>query len=120
MLNQFLNNLRPKFASAAQVILDEWIQDENGYDELYGYGGACDDIAIALSTVISDNILGVEIEDGGQDGDDHVYITVNDENETYIIDIPHHLYEIGAGYTWKKRNGVKINPSDILIAPLSI
>ena len=44
-LLQEIECLRPDFVLAAQDVLDNWIQDDGGFSEQYGYGGVCDYIA---------------------------------------------------------------------------
>lgn len=116
---------RPQLAAAAQQILDAWEVDEDGYDEEFGTGGACDAISHAFSEHLG--FLYVDaagrtrhpnIVDGGQDGDDHAWLVVFDEHEIYAVDLPAGVYEVGGGYNWTKRAGVRIRPSDIVIDPL--
>ena len=108
-----LNQLRTKFASAAQQVYDDWIQDEN--DDLNG-GGICQDIADAIATVVSHNI---QTADAGvissACGEQHVWCIVTNGQEAYEVDIPYNTYETGGGYSWKKIPNVRFNPNDIAI-----
>lgn len=107
-----LNQLRHQFALAAQKVVDEWEQDEDGMDEVLGSGGPCDLVAQALSHVVSQHI-DAEITDGGQDGDDHAFIVVYNDHEAFGVDIPPSIYETGGGYNWRKKPGAKIDSADI-------
>lgn len=112
-INQLYNKLlklQPRFAMAAQRIYNEWTPEE---DDFAG-GGICDEIADAISSICADN--GIDTTYGGHDGDDHAYIIAYDDQETYVVDIPHHIYEYGGGYSWTKRNGVQFDAADVVIA----
>lgn len=115
-----LNALRPQMVIAAQSVYNDWDPDEEGFDMTLGSGGVCDEIARAISEVIALNIADIEIVDMGQDGDDHAYILVYDNNESYTIDIPYNLYEKGGGYNWTKIPGVIFKDSNIEIYPIEI
>lgn len=110
-----LRALRPQIAKAAQEILDDWNQDEDGIDEEFGGGGACDRIADAMRDVISDALPDVEFQEGGQDGDDHAFIIAYDADEAFAVDIPPSVYETGGGYSWKKIEGAEVLASDVVI-----
>lgn len=114
-LYQALMALRPQMAAAAQSIYNEWTQDEEGFDEEFGGGGICDQISQALASIVAMNIGDAEIEEGGQDGDDHAYNVVTMGRERYIIDIPYGEYETGGGYNWKKIPNVVFQPDHIVI-----
>lgn len=94
--------IRPVLAAAATRILQEWVQDDEGWDEDFGCGGACDAISAALADVVSSHIDDVEITEGGQPGDDHAWIVVRRGSEVYGVDIHPSVYESGAGYSWAK------------------
>lgn len=110
-----LQALRPELARVAQAELDAWQPDQDGIDEVFGGGGACEAIAQAMSSVLGRQIDGIEIVDGGHEGDDHAYLIVYDDREAYEIDIPPSVYETGGGYSWTKIAGVQIQPGDIVI-----
>lgn len=114
-----LERLRPKMAAAAQVVYDDWNQDEDGFDEDVGGGGICDQIAGAIGVVVLSKIRGVDITEGGQDGDDHAFAVVLSASEAVAIDIPPSRYESGGGYSWRKKSGVVFRPTDIVLEPLS-
>ena len=114
-LKQKLLSLRSKLAEAAQSVLDKWHQDDDGYDEEFGEGGACDAISREMSEVVYLNIGNVQITDGGQDGDDHAFIIVYDESEAWAVDIPPSVYETGGGYKWRKIPDARVDPEDIII-----
>lgn len=102
-------------AAAAQSVLDDWSQDEDGYDEEFGGGGACDKICDAMREVVGNAIPDLEFQDGGQDGDDHAYFIAYDADEAYAVDIPPGAYETGGGYSWKKIEGAEVSPDDVAI-----
>lgn len=114
-LLQKLNDLRPLLASAAQSVVDEWVQDEDGMDAELGGGGACDLVSSAMSEVISSHIEDAEIVDGGHEGDDHAWLIVFDSTEAVGVDIPPGVYETGGGYSWAKVKDAAIEPSDIVL-----
>lgn len=103
---QELWSLRPKMAQAAQIVYNDWDVDE-------GFG-ICDQVAEALGGVLS-SVPGVDVRDGGWDGDDHLYLIASRDGEEYTIDIPPYLYETGGGYNWKKIDGVQFMPDDVEI-----
>lgn len=113
-----LSALRPALAAAAQAVIDGWEQDDEGIDEELGEGGVCDRVATAMAGVIDRSFRGVEIHDGGQDGDDHAYIIVDDGREAFAVDIPPGVYETGSGYRWRKRKGAVVRASDVVIEPV--
>ena len=101
--------------AAAQEVLDGWEQDEEGFDEDFGTGGACDRIADALSNVIAGRLPDVALTEGGHDGDDHAYVIAYTDTEACSVDIPPYAYETGGGYNWRKRAGVVLEPSDVVV-----
>jgi hypothetical protein len=114
-LQQALAKLRPQLAAAAQAVVDEWEQDEDGVDEEWGMGGACDRVADAMADIIAKELPEVDVRGGGQDGDDHAFLLVTRHREQYNVDIPANVYEIGGGYRWRKIPGAFITPEDVLI-----
>jgi hypothetical protein len=115
-LKDVLESLRPKLAEAAQRVLDEWAPDEEGWDEEFGSGGACDAVSRAMSEII--DVEGVEVLEGGHDGDDHSWLIVYDDVDAYAVDIPPGVYETGGGYSWKKIDGASVSPDDVVIEPV--
>ncbi len=117
-LGEQLNRLRPEIANAAQRVIDEWDQNEEGFDEVFGSGGACDEISSEIINIIYDKIPEVEAVFGAPEGEDHEWVVVKNNNEVFIIDIPPNIYEEGAGYNWEKIQNAKISPKDIYIEQL--
>ena len=72
-LKSQLYSLRLKIIEAAQRVLDEWFQDDDGVSDEFGGGGVCDQISNAIMGVVGQHIPNVNFMDGGQDGDDHGY-----------------------------------------------
>jgi len=118
-LLQQLEQLRPELAAAAQAVIDDWIQDEEGFDPDLGAGGVCDQVSEAMSSVITSAIDGVGILDGGHDGDDHAWLIVHDGSEAAGVDIPPSVYETGGGYNWRKLEDARVDPEDIAIWKLN-
>ena len=87
--------LHADIAQRANAILDEWTQDEDGYDEVFGGGGVCDQISNEIASAIYDRYDDVGIMDGGQDGDDHAYPIAYRNGAAFAIDIPPDVYETG-------------------------
>ena len=114
-LQQQLLALRPQLAAAAQRVLDAWQPDEDGVDEVFGSGGACDEICREMMDVVVNNVPGVEVVEGGQDGDDHAYFIAYDDENAFIVDIPPGVYETGAGYSWRKLPDVQVDAEDVVI-----
>lgn len=114
-LKQQINGLRQQMAAAAQEIYDEWEQGDDGVDAEFGEGGICDAIQQAIMGVLSSSIDEVELQDGGQEGDDHAFVVAHNDYEAYGVDIPPSKYETGAGYTWRKIEGVQFAPRDIQV-----
>lgn len=109
-----LADLAPRLAEAAQTVLDEWQQDEEGNDDALGAGGACQDVAAAMAGVLSE--AGIETAsiftefDGG-----HVFLMAHLEDGAYAIDIPARAYETGGGDVWTKREGIRLSADDVLV-----
>lgn len=125
-LNQLLNeqienkliSLKKQLAQAAQIIYDDWEQDEDGNCDWLGQGGICQDIADAMANVLSNN--GIECTTVSQlTGEQHVYVVAKIEDGVYNVDIPPYLYETGGGYCWKKIPDVEFDESYITINRLS-
>lgn len=109
--------MRAELAMTAQHVVDQWQPGEDGWDERLGTGGICDEVARAMSEVLS-SLEGVEIQEGGQEGDDHLYLVAYDADEAFAVDIQPGVYETGGGYSWKKIKNAKIGPGDVVIAEL--
>jgi hypothetical protein len=110
-----IKSLRKPLATAAQKAYDEWEQDEEGMDEELGAGGICQDVAENMAGVLSEH--GIEVSTVSQTvGEQHVYVYAKTLEGVVEVNIDPHVYETGAGYTWKKKQGVTIQPNDIYIA----
>ena len=104
----------PKLTKIAQKLYDEWNQDEEGYDEVLGTGGICDEMAEKFC----DYIIRTMKYDAFSYYDEystHTYCIVYDDNAAYILDLPADVYEKGYLYTWKKIKNVIIKESDFEI-----
>lgn len=113
-----LLNLKNELANAAQKIYNEWEQDEDGYCDMLGEGGICQDIADAMANVLSNN--GIECATVSQHtGEQHVYVVAKIDDGVYNVDIPPHLYETGGGYCWKKIPNIEFDESYVVIDKLS-
>jgi hypothetical protein len=119
-LQDDLERLKPALADAAQKVVDEWQQDEEGIDPELGHGGVCDRVAEAMLDTIYSYLQDVDGTFGSFGGEDHEWIVVSDGNEAFIIDISPYVYETGSGYSWRKIENAKINPNDVLIDPLEM
>ena len=109
-----LSLLRPKMAQAAQEIYDDWDEE----DFITGGGaGICDEIAETIGGTIVLNIE-AEIREGGHDGDEHAWIIVSKNGESYGVDIPYGIYEQGGGYAWTKIPGVIFSPDYVEICKI--
>ncbi len=121
---QRLRSLMPQFCQAAQKVYDEWDQDEEGIDLVLGSGGICQDIAEEISGVLLENGINAGTVHA-EIGEQHVWTVAwendNEEEEdpkpynAYEIDIHPYTYESGGGYNWKKIQGVRFSPEDIVI-----
>jgi hypothetical protein len=109
---------RTEMVERAQEVLDDWEQDEDGIDEVYGGGGPCDDIARALGDVAAE--WGFDVALGGAEGDDHAFIYAYTEQKAWIVDIPPSVYETGGGYRWRKIEDVELEEDDILIEEIPL
>lgn len=119
-LQSEIQALRGELAAAAQSELDTWVINEAGYDEEFGYGGACDAISRKMGDVLAGQLENTEVTDGGQDGDDHAYLLCLRANESVVVDIPPSLYEVGGGYSWRKRVGVRLEAQDVLVEEIDL
>lgn len=110
-----LLQLRPAMTAAAQKAYDEWQQDEQGVDEELGCGGICEQVAEAIGDIVASNVGDAELQEGGQEGDDHAWVIAARGPEAYGVDIPPNVYESGGGYKWKKKPGIVFKPEDVAI-----
>lgn len=103
-------------AAAAQAVYDSWLQDEEGFDEVYGGGGICDDVADAVAGVLSD--AGYEATTFHYEQDNHTVVIAKMDGKTVEVDIPLHIYETGGWYSYRKVPGVVFTPEHITILPV--
>jgi hypothetical protein len=115
-----LLSLRKNLILSAQKVYDEWEQDDEGYDEEYGTGGICDDIADSMCEVINEK-TDYSCFHLYNEYDCHTSIYVYDKyyKLLYNVDIPPHVYETGYGYNWKKNKDVIIKINNVEITELS-
>jgi hypothetical protein len=116
-----IERLRPRLAAAADAVVQAWEQDPEEGDPELGWGGPCDRVNEALQGVLAEGLEGssAEIEDGGQDGDDHAWTLVTFPDGAVVqVDVPARVYETGGGYVWTKRPNAKVRPEDVSIALL--
>jgi hypothetical protein len=114
-----LLNARQQFSAAAQRIYDEWDQSHPDGDPDLGFGGICQDIAEAISDVVSS--LGFNAGTmSAQCGEQHVWCIAYNETEQgyegYHVDISPNVYETGGGYNWKKIQEVVFDADHISIS----
>ena len=103
LLQEVISTLKPQLAQAAQSIYDAWEQDEEGFAEMYGGGGICDDIAKIMCDVIDKNTsFGSFYLYNEYDYHTSIYVYDNGTKECCNVDISPYYYEEGAAYTWKK------------------
>jgi hypothetical protein len=127
-LYQALMKIRSQMAQKAQEVYNLWSQDATGFDEMYGGGGICHDIADAIVGVIYEHIPGVLAGTVNPScGENHVWTMVcleeegydeegeKIQGEGYVVDIPYHVYETGGGYSFTKIPDVEFSPDDITI-----
>lgn len=104
----------PKLTKIAQKVYDEWNQDEEGFDEILGSGGICDEIAEKFCDYII-RTMKYNAFSYYDEYSTHTYCIVYDDNNAYILDLPADVYEKGYLYTWKKIKNVIIKESDFEI-----
>lgn len=124
-----LKQLFPLFLEAAQKVYDSWNQDEEGYDEMYGSGGICDDIASEICTIVSRKTnygCFTYYNEYNYHTVCYVYVCNDIENQEdygrghmFTVDIPYNNYEEGSGYTFKKIPNVKFTADMIEIKDMS-
>ena len=108
--------LRNDLALSAQKVYDDWEQDDEGIDEIYGSGGICDDIADAMCDVINNKTnYGCFHLYNEHDCHTSIYVYDDTTKQIYNVDIPPYVYEKGTGYNWKKINDVSFNVNHIYI-----
>jgi len=116
-VEQELRSYAKDLATLAQQIYDEWDQDADGHSEELGTGGICDLISSAIGSYLSER--GFDIQDGGHEGDDHAWIYASKHGATFAVDIAPDTYEIGGGYSWRKRPNVVFDGNHIDIGSVT-
>lgn len=114
---QDLLALKPLLVIAAQKAYDEWEQNAEGWDELLGFGGICQDIADNMAEVLTSQEIDCHIL-SALVGDQHVWVVCQLANGIYMVDIPPSIYEIGSGFVWRKKPDVIFEIEDIAITCL--
>lgn len=118
-----IRSIIPRALPEIQAVYDAWDQDETGYDDQYGSGGICDDIADAICDVLGKNNIDcfTQYNEYEYHTAAYAYDFSNEEDERvlYRVDIPPYVYEEGAGYTWTKIPGVKFSIKDFVIQDYS-
>lgn len=113
-----LQQLLPQLVQAAQQVYNAWEQNDDGYDEEYGGGGICHDIADAMADAL--NSRGIEAVTFHNTVDEnHVWVIAQFAEGIYSIDIPPSVYESGGGYTWRKIPDVVFQPNHIGVMQIS-
>lgn len=106
----------PQLLEAVQSIYDQWEQNDNGFDEAYGGGGICHDIADSIVNVLGrfgvENAMSIQ----ASVGENHVFVVALFEDGIYSIDIPASVYETGGGYVWNKKDDVVFSSADISVS----
>jgi hypothetical protein len=110
-----LKSLTSKLATVAQEEYDAWAQDDEGFDEELGSGGICHLIAERMVEVLSEEDIEATTTHSEGVGENHVWVTAQTSDGVAMVDIPPGVYESGGGYVWRKKSGVTISSSDVLI-----
>lgn len=100
-INELTDQVLSDMAAAAQKVYDGWVQDEHGYAEELGTGGICHLIADDLIDVLWNHKIH-NCQTVSSTHEQHVYVVGAFREGVYMIDIPWHTYERGAGFSWKK------------------
>jgi hypothetical protein len=93
--------LAEQLAAAAQQEYDDW--DETDVDT-YAGGGICHLIAERLVGILDQ--AGIEACSVSSSHEQHVYVACQLAEGVVTLDVPHYLYERGAGFSWTKLPGV--------------
>ncbi len=105
-------------AAVAQSVYDQWDQSGPDGDPEFGFGGICQDIAEVMAGILNGH--GIESASvPAQIGDQHVFVLARTDEGVFEIDIPPHVYEIGSGYVWAKKEGVIFTADAITVAKIS-
>lgn len=106
-------------ALAAKSVYDDWLQDEVGLDDILGGGGICQDIASKMLEVLDSAGVQSITTVHTTIGENHVFVVALLDDGVFSIDIPPHVYEIGCGFVWKKRQGAVFDESVIQMMKIS-
>lgn len=104
----------PQLLKAAQAVYDQWAQDDDGYDDEYGGGGICHDIADAMVGVLTERSIDA-MTFSQAIGDVHVYVIAKFAEGVYELNIPPYIYERGSGYSWTKLPNVVFKENDVIV-----
>ncbi len=109
--------LIPQILAAAQHEYDSWDQSDEQYgDPELGFGGICQNIADAISNVLSEYNIETFVIDNNGMGDQHVWTLFRVVEGIYELDIPPNVYERGSGYNWTKIPGVTFTADHLHIS----
>ena len=115
-LTDRIRALTPRIVEEAQKVLDDWVQDEEGYSEEYGSGGVCH---IITEKSFQDVLYkaGIDSMDVSSSHEVHVYAVAFDidTKEAVLVDIRPWCYETGGGYTWRKIPEAVLELDNVLI-----
>lgn len=115
----FNRQIKAELAQAAQEVYDGWLQNDEGYDEMLGSGGICQDIADSMCEILSKHNIDC-VTFSQETGEQHVYVIARiPESGIYSVDIPPGLYETGGGYNWKKIPDIEFDERYIYISKLT-
>lgn len=112
---QTITSLLPQLAAAAQNVYDQWDQDQEGIDDVYGGGGICDDIADAFCTILQNHNLDCTTQYNEYDTHTSTYVSDHETHTVYNVDIHPSHYEKGYGYNWTKIPNVQFKPNMISV-----
>lgn len=104
---------KKKAAAGAQEVYDDWTQNEEGWDEMYGGGGICDNVALALVDAL--NEAGIPAFSHHYEDENHTVAIAQMGEYTVVVDIPFGCYETGSWYRYKKIPDVTFTPDMVTI-----
>lgn len=108
--------VRKSIIEEVQKIYDDWQQDDEGIDEIYGEGGICDDIADKIASICMENGLNSFTLHDPYETHTSAYVYSTYNKTCYNVDIPYSIYEKGYGYTWTKIPGVIFEENMVTIS----
>ena len=112
-----LNLIKSKIAQCGQKIYDEWCQNEEGFDELVGYGGICHLIADEIVNLLHEN--DIDCTTMSSSFEVHVFVIAKLDEGVFKVDIPYYLYENGGGYNWTKMKNIVFQEDFVVVEQLS-